>query len=358
MGIELKRPTWTGNTSSATAPVQIAGIANAASVVAGQYHSTAILNDGSVVTWGSNSYGQMGDGTTANALTPEKVASLPALTSITASNHNLALSSAGELYVWGANSSGQLASSPENTQSSPVQLQGLTFASQVQRPTIQPPGGYFIQPPAAVIACPTSGASLYYSTDGSEPTQNSQQIASGSSLDASEIFLLRAKAFATGMDPSAVCSSAFEIGPKVVVGVNHALALKADGTVWAWGDNSYGELGIGSLAPFYFPTQVTALSSAQAVSAGYNFSVALGSDGTVWSWGYNVYGQLGDGTTTQRNSPVQVPGLTGITAISVDISMLWRSSRMERCRLGATTVTANSATAPIPSAPVPCRCRD
>jgi alpha-tubulin suppressor-like RCC1 family protein len=50
----------TGNTSSATTPVQIAGITNAVSVVAGQYHSTAILSDGSVVAWGSNSYGQMG----------------------------------------------------------------------------------------------------------------------------------------------------------------------------------------------------------------------------------------------------------------------------------------------------------
>lgn len=78
-----------------------------------------------------------------------------------------------------------------------------------------------MQPPAAVIGCGTAGASIFYSTDGSEPMQNSQQIASGSSLDTSEIFLLRAKAFATGMDPSAVCSSAFEIGPKIAVGINH-----------------------------------------------------------------------------------------------------------------------------------------
>jgi hypothetical protein len=171
----------------------VAGITNATSVVAGQYHSTAILSDGSVMVWGSNSYGQIGDGTTANALSPKNVANLPGLISITASNHNLALSSAGELYVWGANASGQLASNNTNNQPSPIQLQGLTFANQVQRPAIQPMGGYFAQPPATVIACATSGASLYYSTDGTEPTQNSQPIASGSSLTPAKSFCCERK---------------------------------------------------------------------------------------------------------------------------------------------------------------------
>jgi alpha-tubulin suppressor-like RCC1 family protein len=102
----------------------------------------------------------------------------------------------------------------------------------------------------------------------------------------------------------------------VAAGLNHSLAVKPDGTVWAWGDNSNGEIGVGSTAIYCYPAQVQGLSSMQSVGAGYNFSVALKVDGTVWAWGANASGQIGDGTTTQRTSPVQVNGLGGVTAIS------------------------------------------
>jgi hypothetical protein len=98
----------------------------------------------------------------------------------------------------------------------------------------------------------------------------------------------------------------------------HTLALKSDGTVWAWGMNSVGQLGrdrnFGTLPQ---PLgQVSGLSGVAAVSAGEFFSLALLKDGTVWTWGDNTEGQLGDRTTTSRSAPGQVNGLTGVVAVA------------------------------------------
>jgi len=99
--------------------------------------------------------------------------------------------------------------------------------------------------------------------------------------------------------------------------VDHSLALKKDGTVWAWGDNANGELGNGTTNSSNVPIQVKDLTGVAAISAGDpSFSVALKKDGTVWAWGDNESGQLGNGTTNRSNTPVQVKGLTGVTQIS------------------------------------------
>lgn len=96
----------------------------------------------------------------------------------------------------------------------------------------------------------------------------------------------------------------------------HSMALKADGTVYAWGSNIYGALGNATTTNTNVPGQVLLLSGATAISAGGWHSVALKGDGTVWAWGWNTDGQLGDGTTVDKTIATQVPGLTGITAIS------------------------------------------
>ncbi|MDR1565001.1 MAG: S8 family serine peptidase [Oscillospiraceae bacterium] len=107
-------------------------------------------------------------------------------------------------------------------------------------------------------------------------------------------------------------------------GYNHTLALKQDGTVWAWGDNTLGQLGTGvrqrpSEAPTTNPVQIPTLSNVKAISAGMNFSVALKNDGTVWAWGENKYGKVGVVTPSSDewvSTPKQIPGLTNIIAIS------------------------------------------
>ena len=93
----------------------------------------------------------------------------------------------------------------------------------------------------------------------------------------------------------------------VTAGLDHSLALKSDGTVWAWGNNVVGQLGDGStIRERVSPGQVNGLSDVVAVKAGRGHNLALRKDGTVWAWGNNHLGQLGDNSTTQRNTPVQV----------------------------------------------------
>ncbi|MFZ5776027.1 MAG: RCC1 domain-containing protein [Thermodesulfobacteriota bacterium] len=106
--------------------------------------------------------------------------------------------------------------------------------------------------------------------------------------------------------------------PKLEAGFSHSVALKNDGTVWTWGGNGYGGLlGVGSSDwSVTVPTQVLGLSNVVDIAAGELHTLALKSDGTVWAWGYNINGQLGDGTTIDRNTPVQVVGLSGIVALT------------------------------------------
>jgi alpha-tubulin suppressor-like RCC1 family protein len=103
----------------------------------------------------------------------------------------------------------------------------------------------------------------------------------------------------------------------ISAGQSHSLALKEDGTVWAWGKNSYGQLGNGTLKDSLGPVQVANADKIVAISAGMHHSLALKDDGTVWAWGRNSYGQLGDGTTVNRNIAVKalrVKGARGISA--------------------------------------------
>jgi trimeric autotransporter adhesin len=104
---------------------------------------------------------------------------------------------------------------------------------------------------------------------------------------------------------------------EVACGELHCLALKSDGSLWAWGSNYYGQVGNGSTNSYIpIPVQVSGLTSGvTAISAGTSHSLAI-VNGAVKSWGLNTRGQLGDGTIIQRNSPVQVSGLTsGVTVI-------------------------------------------
>ena len=94
-----------------------------------------------------------------------------------------------------------------------------------------------------------------------------------------------------------------------------SMALKSDGTVWAWGDNTYGNLGDGTTENRTAPVQVQDLGGVVAIAAGFNHGLALKSDGTVWTWGDNDFGYLGDGTEENQYTPVQVLNLEDIIAI-------------------------------------------
>ena len=93
-------------------------------------------------------------------------------------------------------------------------------------------------------------------------------------------------------------------------------ALRSDGSVWAWGDNSYGQLGVGNTTPTTVPKRIPTLSGVKQIAAGQASGYALLNDGTVQSWGRDANGELGDNATTDRSAPAPVANLTGVTSIA------------------------------------------
>lgn len=98
-----------------------------------------------------------------------------------------------------------------------------------------------------------------------------------------------------------------ESGFKAIsVGGNHSAVIKADGSLWTWGNNSYGQLGIGSTSPRHTPIQVGTATNWVSVSAGSNHTAAIKADGSLWTWGSSSYYQLGIGSTSSEYMPKQV----------------------------------------------------
>ena len=104
----------------------------------------------------------------------------------------------------------------------------------------------------------------------------------------------------------------------IAAGVYHSLGLKADGTLWAWGDNPYGQLGLDDTDDRHIPTQVGSANNWTAVAAGAYHSLGLRADGSLWAWGINVYGQLGLGDPIGEylKVPTPVGSATNWTAVA------------------------------------------
>jgi len=143
-------------------------------------------------------------------------------------------------------------------------------------------------------------------------------------------------------------------------GGHTSVALKTDGTVWTWGSNEFGSLGIGTttLATSSRPVQVTSLSGITAISAGTTHAMALKSDGTVWTWGQNSRGELGIGTQdfNAHPLPAQVPGLTNVIGVVAGDAIayalksdgtMWGWGSTNPGRLGDGLETGGVKTSPI-----------
>jgi alpha-tubulin suppressor-like RCC1 family protein len=218
-----------GNTSSYSSPKQVGALTTWLSISMGSNHGAAIKTDGTMWSWGNNYKGRLGLGNITNYSSPKQIGALTTWLKISAGHyHNLAIKTDGTMWAWGFNESNDAAAlglGDISNRSSPTQIGSLTTWAQV-----------------------SAGRSL------------------------------------------------------------HSAAIKTDGTLWAWGGNYAGRLGLGDPGTVHrsSPTQVGALTTWSQTSAGERHRIALQTNGTMWAWGQNSYSQLGDSTTTDRSSPVQV----------------------------------------------------
>lgn len=281
-----------GKRSKKNSPVQVKNLRDVIAIASGTWHSMALKSNGTVWTWGRNNYGQIGDGTFKNRKTPVQVKDLTDVIAIAGGYlHSLALKSDGTVWAWGCNWSGQLGNESIVGESEvPIQVNSLSNIS--------------------AIACGGDHSLAIRSSDGTIWAWGNNYYGQlGNGLDTNST----APVLVNGLSNMS----------KIQGGYIHSLALISDGTVWAWGNNRYGQLGDGStIEQKRTPVQVMNVANTIRIATRGWHSLALSSDGKVFAWGNNSNGQLGDGTRSEQNIPVEVKELDDIT----DISSGWQHS--------------------------------
>lgn len=278
-----------GTTGNSLFPVKNSSFTDIIRIASGARHNLAIKTDGTLWVWGLDSNGQLGNGPsiTQSQLTPSELQTLPDVIAIAAGDaSSFAVDSSGDVWAWGRNDSGQLGDGTIIYRDSPVQVPGLNNIIDISASI------------GHTVALKDDGTVWAWGDnfegklgDGSESTR----------LTPVEV---------KGIDNVIAVSA----------GWNHTIALKSDGTVWSWGSNcSDGELGIScnTISKRSVPGLVPGLSHIVAIVAGAEHNLALRADGTVWAWGSNRDGQIGIGSSdTGVPDPTQVPGLANVIAIA------------------------------------------
>jgi alpha-tubulin suppressor-like RCC1 family protein len=308
-----------GDTTQRDSPVQVGLATDWQSVSAGDTHSLAIKTNGALWGWGRNNNGQLGLGDTTQRTSPVQVGSDTNWQSVSAGgSHSLAIKTDGTLWAWGLNSSGQLGLGDTTQRTSPVQVGSATDWQSVSA------GG------SHSLAIKTDGTLWAWGSNGSgrlgrASIQLDSKLSDNLFSNISYVSLSR-----------------------------HALVIKNDGSLWGWGRNVERQIGIGDTVSQYAEkiVKISQETDWQSVSAGGSHSLAIKTDGTLWAWGLNTNGQLGDGTTTQRTSPVQIglatdwqsvsAGGSHTLAIKADGS-LWAWGSNANGRTGLVTTTGNTA---------------
>ena len=238
-----------------------------------------------IKTWGGNNYGQLGFGTTANTSTPTPVGALANWRQISAGAlHTAAIRYDSTLWIWGNNSFGQVGDSSTTNRSSPVQIGTRTDWQQVSC-------GY---------------------THTLAITQDGNLWAWGSN-----IYNQLGQTSATVSSPIQVGSSNAWI--QVSSGGYHSLGIQRDYSTWAWGFNGYSQCGTGG-AVVLVPTQIVDENANNfysiSLAAGQVQSLAVSITNELYAWGNNTYGQLGTGDNSQRNNPSKIGSLTTWQSVS------------------------------------------
>ncbi len=261
------------------------------SLAASLHHVLALTEEGDVWSWGDNESGQLGDGSRANRPMPGRVPGLPRIRAVSAGNsHSVAMGIDGSVWAWGGlpsgipgNFFGELGTHPGADKALPARVAGL---------------------PAIKAITAGRGVTFAVAEDG-------RLWAWGNN----DYGMLGDGTTTSRAAPGVVAG--IEGAVAVGAGHMHTLALTADGDVWAWGTNDHGALGDGTYGNRRLqPARVAGIGSVSAIAAAYYHSLALKRDGTVWAWGSNASGLLGDGTFTPRFTPRQTTRLTDVVAIS------------------------------------------
>ena len=342
---------------------------NVVKVVGGGHQFIALTEDNQAYTWGYNAYGQLGTGNTSNYSYPVKVNTSEKILDIGASYYRTMIKTDKNAYVTGYNNQGQLGNNTTTNSTSFIPLNeevdilpkdaaghnnnsyidkngkvwtvGLNNYGQIGDDTLYQ-RKEFVEIGEVTLNCNERTFRLkpeeqkqinvtlkdtfnVYIKEEKAGKLTYQSLNEGVAIvDATG--LVTAKGIGTTLvkvkDTDRNIETAIYVKvikeqedmkyePMVVGGEAHSIALKGDGTVWSWGKNTQGQLGIGSTITTEIPSQVVGLQNIQMIASGSNHSLALKDDGTVWAWGYNNVGQLGDNTQIAKYTPVQVLGEDG-----------------------------------------------
>jgi alpha-tubulin suppressor-like RCC1 family protein len=258
-------------------PVKVTDLAGIIAIEAGRKHAIALRKDGTVWAWGIRDDGAIGDGDAkparslrvVSATAPVAVRGLPGITQIaTGQTHNLALTRDGKVMSWGSNSTGELGVGTRETGWTPAEVTGLANIVAIAAGSGQNTYG--------VSAAVRQDGTLWVWGNGSSAMMgNGVSNPSPDDPGGRNLLPLQVKGIA---------------GAKAAaVGAGHIAALMNDGSVRAWGMNGYGELGLGATSSYEaVPVKVPGLANVATLRLGGYNSYAIRSDGTLWIWGFGL----------------------------------------------------------------------
>jgi alpha-tubulin suppressor-like RCC1 family protein len=278
-----------GTTSAKKKPTQVIGLESVTAIHAGTTHGCAVTSANNVRCWGENTNGQLGDGTTVDKLTPTVVTGLKATSLAVGSKHSCAIGIDNTVRCWGDNTDGQLGDGSTAQKTAPNAISGTTAKA--------------LAAGAAHTCAIVDG--------GSAGTADDTIRCWGRNADGQ----LGDNSTTTRMAPASVTSSSTAVA--IGAGRAHTCGLfdqntasTSDDVVKCWGDNSNGQLGDFTTSDRLTPVTVAGTQGAIGLAVGADHACALLSSSAMRCWGANSSGQLGDGTTTQRRQATPVSGLS------------------------------------------------
>ena len=272
-------------------------------VASNSNNSIALMSDGTVWTWGDNTYGQLGNDSTSETFTPVQVRdpdTTEYLTGISkvaqGARHSVALAADGHVYTWGDNRHGQLGNGDMTDDKKLKPVKVVTVPATDTEPAVALENVIDI---AAgddfTVALDASGNVWVFGNNADNML--GVYVESGETITdiATDINVAR-RVMTERNNTNTYLSGIVQIA----AGSRHILALTEDGDVWAWGDNTYGQLGEGTYSAtsqgVNYRTAPVAVDihDVEKIYAGYNNSAAIKMDSTAWAWGDNSHGQVGD----------------------------------------------------------------